>query len=152
MIINKIDNSYIIKLLDNKINVYDTNKLEEITTKIIKKINYNYKLNNYIHLEFYLNDNYGTIIKLKDYNKAFIISDDKTVKITIHTESPFLYQIDYFDIDKNKLIKQNIYYYKNKFYLEINSNINKKDYLNLLELSEVIYEDTFDIIDKGIKI
>ena len=152
MIINKIDNSYIIKLLDNKINVYDTNQLEEITTKIIKKINYNYKLNNYIHLEFYLNDNYGTIIKLKDYNKAFIISDDKTVKITIHTESPFLYQIDYFDIDKNKLIKQNIYYYKNKFYLEINSNINKKDYLNLLELSEVIYEDTFDIIDKGIKI
>ena len=151
MIINKIDNNYIIKLMGIQINIYESDELEEITKKIIKKISKNYKLNNCIHLEFYLNDNYGTIIKLKDYKSPFAINNDKTVKITIHTETPFLYQIDYFDIYKNKY-QQNIYYYKNKFYLEINNNISQKDYFKLLELSEVIYEDTFDIIDKAIKI
>lgn len=150
MIINKIDNTYIIKIPTIKINIYDTNKLEEITKKIILKLNKNYKLNNCIHLEFYLNDNYGTIVKLNDYKSPFKINNDKTVKITIHTETPFLYRIDYFDI--YNLPKEKIYYYKNKFYLEINNNINIKDYYKILELSEVIYEDTFDIIDKGIKI
>lgn len=152
MIINKIDNTYIIKLINKKIDIYNPNELENITKKIINKINKKNKLNNCIYLEFYLNDNYGTIINLKDYKSTFIINNDKTVKITVHTENPFLYQIDYFDIKKNKLTKKNIYYYKNKFYLEINNNINKKDYLKILELSEVIYEDTLDIIDKGIKI
>lgn len=152
MIINKIDNYYIIKLLNTKISIYDPSKLEEIAKTIIKKIDKNYKLNNYIQLEFYLNDNYGTIIKLKDYKSPLLISDDKTVKITIHTETPFLYQIDYFDIEKNKIPKEKLYYYKNKFYLKINDNINKKKYLKLLELSEVIYENTEAIIDKGIKI
>lgn len=152
MIINKIDNNYIIKLLDTKINIYDPDAIENITKKIITKINKYYKLNNCIHLEFYLNDNYGTIIKLKDYKSPFMINNDKTVKITIHTEVPFLYQIDYFDINQNKLPKKNIYYYKNKFYLEINNTIDIKDYLNILELSEVIYEETEHIIDKAIKI
>lgn len=152
MIINKIDNNYIIKLLNTKINIYDPNELEEITKKIIIKISKSYKLNNCINLEFYLNDKYGTIIKLKDYKSPFIVNNDKTVKITIHTEAPFLYQIDYFDINKNNIPKKNIYYYKNKFYLEINNNIENKDYLKLIELSEVIYQDTEGIINKGIKI
>ena len=152
MIINKIDNYYIIKLPSIKINIYDPKILEDLTKKIILRINKHYKLNNCIHLEFYLNDNYGTIIKLKDYKSPFVINNDKTVKITIHTDSTFLYQIDYFDIKKSNINKDNIYYYKNKFYLEINNSINKNDYIKLLELSEVIYEETLDIIDKGIKI
>lgn len=152
MIINKIDNYYIIKLPSVKIDIYNPDNLEEITKKIILKISKHYKLNNCIHLEFYLNNNYGTIIKLKDYRSPFIITNDKTVKITIHTDTPFLYQIDYFDLDKECINKENIYYYKNKFYIEIKEDINKKDYLKLLELSEIIYEETLDIIDKGIKI
>ena len=151
MIINKIDNYYIIKLPSAKINIYDPGIIEEITKKVILKINKNYRLDNCIYLEFFINDNYGTIINLKDYKSPFIINEDKTVKITINTKYPFLYQIDYFDIDRNKIPKENIYYYKNKFYLELSTNIDEVDYLKLLELSEVIYEDAFDIIDKGIK-
>ena len=66
MIINKIDNYYIIKLPNSKINIYNQNELEELTKKIIYKVNKNYTLNNSIHLEFYINNNYGIIIKLKD--------------------------------------------------------------------------------------
>ena len=152
MIINKIDNYYIIKLPNIKIDIYDPDTLEDITKKIILKISKTYNLKNYIHLDFYLNDNYGSIIKLKDYKSSLIISNDKTVKITIHTETPFLYQIDYFDINKNKLKNKNIYYYKNKFYLELKEDIDKGEYLKLLELSEVIYDESYDILDKGIKI
>lgn len=150
MIINKLDNCYIIKLLNKQINVYSPTELENITKKIIKKINTSNKIKNNIHLTFYLDNNYGTIIKLEDYKSSFTLNNDKTVKITIHTDSNFLYEVDYFNI--KKFSKQKIYYYKNKFYLKINESLNTKDYYKLLELSEVIYEDTESIIDKAIKI
>lgn len=152
MIINKIDNYYIIKLPNIKIDIYNQDKLEELTKKIIQKVTKNYKLNNSIHLEFYINNHYGIIIRLKDYKSPLIIRNDKTVKITIHTDSIFLYQIDYIDIKKLKIKIKNTYYYKNKFYIEVNKDINTYDYIKLLELSEIIYEETLDIIDKGIKI
>lgn len=152
MIINKIDNYYIIKLPSFQIDVYDLEVLEELTKKIIQKTDKKYKLNNSIYLEIYTNDNYGIIVKLKDYKLPFNISNDKTVKITINNKVPFLYQIDYFDIDKNTNYKKNIYYYKKKFYLELTNSIDKLDYLKLLELGQVIYEDTDDIINNGIKI
>lgn len=152
MIIKAVNNSYIIKLIGTNIDIYNKKDLEEITKKIIVKITKNYKLKNYIHLEFYINKNYGTIIKLTDYNNPFVNKKEKTIKITIQTNATFLYQIDYFDIKNKHTTKNNIYYYKNKFYLEINSEISTKDYLNILELSEIIYEDTEYILDKGIKI
>ena len=150
MIINKIDNSYIIKLLNKQINVYNPIVLEDITKKIIKRINTSNKLKNNIHLTFYLDNNYGTIIKLQDYKSSYTLNNEKTVKITIHTDSNFLYELDYFDI--KKFTSQKIYYYKNKFYLRINKSLNTKDYYKLLELSEIIYEDTESILDKAIKI
>ena len=152
MIINKIDNYYIIKLPNSNTNIYNKKELEELTKKIILKIDKKYKLNNSIHLEFYINNHYGIIVKLKDYKSPFMIKNDKTVKITIHTNSIFLYKIDYIDIKKRNIKSKNTYYYKNKFYIEVDNNINTYDYINLLELSEIIYEDTLDIINKGIKI
>ena len=152
MITNKIDNYYIIKLPNSKIDIYNQDELEELTKRIILKINKNYKLNNSINLEFYINNNYGIIVKLKDYKSPFIIKNDKTVKITIHTDSIFLYQIDYIDIKKINIKNKNTYYYKNKFYIEVDKDINTNDYIKLLELSEVVFEETIDIIDKGIKI
>ena len=150
MIINKVDSYYIIKLLNKQINIYSPIELEDITKRIIKKISASNKLKNKIHLTFYLDNNYGTIIKLEDYKSHFALNNDKTVKITIHTESSFLYKLDYFNI--KKFPSQKIYYYKNKFYIKINNSINTKDYYKLLELSEIIYEDTEGIIDKAIKI
>lgn len=151
MIINKIDNFYIAKLIGKKIDIYNTKELEELTKKIITKISKNNKLQNYIHLEIYPNKNYGTIIKISHYNAPFINKKEKTVKITINTESIFLYKIDYFNI-KNKLHQTKIYYYKNKFYIELDNQISTKDYLNILESSEIIYENTNLILDKAIKI
>lgn len=152
MIINKVDNCYIIKLFKQEIDIYNPNELEYITKKIIKKITLHNNLKNTIYLEFYLNKNYGTIIKLTDYNSPFSKQKEKIVKITIHTDTPFLYQTDYFNIKENNLSDKNVYYYKNKFYIEIINEITTKDYYQLLEQSDIIYEDTYLILDKGIKI
>ena len=102
MIINKIDNHYIIKLLGENIDIYDTKKIEEITKKIITKISKKQKLENYIHLEFYLNKNYGTIIKLSHHNSPIVNKKEKAVKITINTDTKFLYQIYGLNNDNEK--------------------------------------------------
>ena len=152
MIINKIDNFFLIKLLDLTVDTKNQEMLEEIVRQIIEKIMVNNKLNNYLSLDFYIDDNYGTIVKLSHYKSPFFLNDEKTVKIIVHTNTAFLYKIDYLAIKDNHQDKQNIYYYHDNFYLEIKNSIDRKDYLNILEASEIIYEDTYDILDKGIKL
>lgn len=151
MIINKINNSYIIKLLKTDIDIYNPIELEKLTTKILKKINRNNKLKKLIILEIYQDINYGIIIKLNDYHKFININNETEVKINIHPNSNFLYKIDYFNINTKNPNNINIYYYQNNFYIEIKKSINKKEYLNIIEQSEIIYEED-EIITNGIKI
>lgn len=150
MIINKIDNTnYIIKIINTTLDIYNPNTLEKITNKIIKKINN--KLEKLILLQFYQIKNYGIIILLKSIKNSQ--TNNKTeVKITIHTNYPILYKIDYNLIKENNLSKNNIYYYKDNFYLEIKNTISQKDYLYLLELSEITYKNTLNILNYGLKI
>ena len=151
MIIKEIDNiTYQINLPNNKINIYNKDSLERITKKIFKKITNKKKLKPRLILDIYENNMYGTIITLKHYMSIFNINNEYEVKIHIHTNSIFLYKTEYFYI--NKIKNKNIYYYKNNYYLELKNEIDKKDYLNLLEASEIIYEDYEKIITEGIKI
>ena len=93
---------------------------------------------------------YGTIITLKHYKSMFNIDNEYEVKIHVHTNPTFLYKIDYFIINNHS--NSSIYYYKNNYYLKPKKNINKKEYLKLLEASEIIYDNYEEIINKGIKI
>lgn len=147
MIISKKDNKFIIKLPNTQINIYDPIELEKLAKKILKKIK---STNNLNILDIYQDKMYGTIIILKKYKKKPKSNNEIEVKINIHTNNPLLYKINYFDIKKNT--KKNIYYYKNNFYLEPTTNITKRDYLNLIENSEIIYETSLDIINYGEKI
>lgn len=151
MIINKLDNiTYQIKLPNTKIDIYNKEELEKITQKIFKKITKKNKLNPLLILDIYKNNIYGTIITLKHYKNMFTIDNEYEVKIHIHTNSTFLYKTDYFSI--NKLKKHKVYYYKDNYYLVLKNNITKKEYLNLLEESEIIYEGYEKILNEGIKI
>lgn len=153
MLINKIDDSaYIIKLLNKKLNIYDKDELEEITRKIFEKINKNNKLESLLIIDLYDDKMYGTIITLKSYKSIIKIANEYEVKIHIHLNPTFLYKIDYLNIDRNNLSNKNIYYYENSFYLEIKDKISKKEYIKLLETSEILYENADEVINKGIKI
>lgn len=147
--ITKIEkNSYIIKILD-KINIYNPIILKEISKKIINKIRKKNILLKHIIIEVYPSK-YETIIELKDYNKLINFTNEIEVKINIHTDTIFLYKIDYLII-KDLKYNGNIYYYKNNFYLKIN-NIEEKDYVKLSELSNIVYKNTEKIIENGLKI
>ena len=150
MIIRKINDYYEIRLLNNNIDIYNPIDLQKVTTKIYKEITKDNKLNKLIILDIYPDNNYGSIITLKDYKKTHF-KDEIEVKINIHTTSSILYKIDYFNI-KNKKIKGKIYYYDNNFYLVIDKVLNNKDYLTILEQSEIVYEESDEIQNKGVKI
>ncbi len=154
MIINQINNTndYIIKIIKNNIDIYNHNVLEETTNKIINKIKKQNKLEKLIILEFYPIKKYGTLIILKNIKKILKTENETEVKIIIHTDYPILYKIDYDIIKEFNIDHKNIYYYKNNFYLQIKNTISKKDYLYLLELSELTYQNTLNIINYGLKI
>ena len=151
MTITKLNNYYLIRIIDNNINIYAKEELEEITKKLIKQIIKKEKLNGLINLEMYYNENYGIIIKLKQVKK-YIFDDSIEVKIKVYLDNPFLYKIDYFDMKEILNTKEDIYYYNKEFYINLKNKVSNKTLYKLLELSEVIYEDTYNIIDKGIKI
>lgn len=144
-------NEYKITLPNYKINIFNRKEIELITKKLIIKINKQYKLNNVIILEIYYNKQYGIIAVIKNYNKSSL-NKNKEVKIIIHNDTPFLYKLDYFYILENNLNNQKIYYFKKNFYLEIKNTIPYSKYIKLLENSEIIYKDTLDIVNNGIKI
>ena len=124
MIISQISkDNYQIKLPSKIINIYDHTEIQNITKRVIE---------------------------IKNIKKIFSSKDELEIKITIHTDTPFLYKIDYFDITQNN--KDNIYYYQNNFYLELNKPINKRKYLDILEKSEILYNDTYKVINEGLKI
>jgi len=154
MIINQINNTndYIIKIIKNNIDIYNHNVLEEITNKIINKIKKQNKLEKLIILEFYPIKKYGTLIILKNIKTILKAENEIEVKIIIHTDYPILYKIDYNIIKECNINYKNIYYYKNNFYLQIKNTISEKDYLYLLELSELTYQNTLNIINYGLKI
>lgn len=154
MIINQINNTndYIIKIIKNNIDIYNHNVLEEITNKIINKIKKQNKLEKLIILEFYPIKKYGTLIILKNRKTILKAENEIEVKIIIHTDYPILYKIDYNIIKEYNIDYKNIYYYKNNFYLQIKNTISEKDYLYLLELSELTYQNTLNIINYGLKI
>lgn len=138
------NNTYKIKIYE-EININNINILKDISKEIINKIKKKYHLRKEIVLDIYPSI-YETIIELKDYNKLIDISNLTEVKINIHTDTIFLYEIDY--PTKNKGI---VYYYNNKYYLKI-KKISKKEYLYISEHSKLIYKDNDKILDKGLKI
>ena len=157
MIFLEIDkNNFIAKISNDKLTDIDIFNVEEVEkfikilfSKLIKKHN----IKGEVELNIYIDNNYGLIIEIKvdDY---FSFDDYIDVRIIFHLNNIFLYEIDYFDILENTNIKKaNVYYYKEKFYLELLDDINKVEYNYILESSDIIYNDkSIDIKNEGIKL
>lgn len=144
MIINKLDNDYLIKIykssIDN-INIYDIDDIYTLVKSIIKKIIKNNNLSGNYQVNIYINDIYGMIIEFNKLEDNHYID----IKINIYIDSIFLYESDINYLDN---YNDNIYYYLNKYYL-----LPKNNNINLLEVDNIIYgEKVYDILNKGIKI
>ena len=154
MICNVIDKDfYIIKILNNwdDFNIYDHNEIKEFVQSLFDKILKKYKLCGNIIFNIFLDKLYG-IIEIKK-ESDLLIKNLVDIKIKFNLNVSFLYEIDYFYLIDNNVVNQNIYYYNDKFYLEIINDIKEEEYLKLLDNSLIIYNDKInDIIDYGIKL
>lgn len=151
----KLDNTHYVAKINNEkvknIDIFDTFEVENfIKDKFITFIKKE-KLKGSLELDIYIDNNYGMIIDINKIDELYL-DDEISIKIMFHLNNAFLYEIDYFIADSIKTNK-NIYYYNNKFYLELIDNIKDIDYYKLLETSNIIYnEKGLDIIEYGIKV
>ena len=137
-----------IEKLNNKIIVYNINKKEEKIEDMIKNIlndlneYYKYQIKSSYDIKIYINKYYGKIIELNEID----ISEDNVVKINVNIlkDTLFLYEVE----DPLDYLNEEIYYYDNKYYINI-----KKENIKLIENSKLIYGSlVYRIIGKGIKL
>ena len=140
MIIRHCDECFVVKVLKSEIgdfNIFDIDDIKCFFKDIFKNITKNYDLHGLIDANVYVNNDYGMIVELVSINSCFD-ELDIDVKIKMHLNNVFLVEIDsYYLLDYD-----DVYYYNDKFYGVYND----------LSDGEIIYKDTEEIIDKGIKV
>lgn len=157
MIFCKItENNFIAKISNDvveNIDIFDMEEVEEFIKNLFTTILKRQKIKGEVELNIYIDNNYGMIVDIKN-EEDFVFDDEVDIKIIFHLNNAFLYEIDYFDIVENTNIKNaNIYFYNNNFYLELIDDIDKKDYIKLLEASNIIWDNEgFKIVNKGVKL
>lgn len=154
MICNVIDNDFLIlKIFSNdKFDIYDHGEIKEFIKSLFDNILNKYSLSGNIIFNVFIDRLYGMIIEIKK-ESDIIIKKMVDIKIKFNLNISFLYEVDYFYLIENNIINQNIYYYNDKFYLEIINDIKENAYIKLLENCLVIYDDEINnIINNGIKL
>lgn len=155
MILKVIDkDSYLVKVFNNQTNfdIYNHDEISKFVQDIFKNSLRKYNLSGNIIFNIFLDELYGMIIEIKKESDSFI-KNLVDIKIKVNLNISFLYEIDYFYLIEKNIINQNIYYYNDKFYLEIVNYISQQDYLDLLDNSLIIYNcDINAVINNGIKL
>jgi len=154
MICNVIDkDSYIIKVFNyDNFDIYDHEDIKEMVSNVFNKVLNKYNLCGEILFNIYVDKLYGLIIEVNKIDDL-LVKDVIDLKIKFNLNISFLYEVDYFYLVDNNITNQNVYYYKDKFYLETVNDIDNIDYIKLLDNSSIIYDDKInDIIDNGIRL
>jgi len=155
MICNVIDkDNYILKVYNyyNGVDIYDLDNIEDFVKDIFNRSLKKYNLSGRILFNVYVDRFYGMIIEIKKENNLII---DKLIdiKIKFNLNISFLYEVDYFYLIDNNIFNQNIYFYNDKFYLEIINDFNENEYIKLLDNSSIIYDEKINcIVNNGIKL
>jgi len=155
MICNVIDKDfYIVKIFNNldTLDIYNHDEIKDFVQDLFNKILNKYKLCGEIVFNIFIDRLYGMIIEIKK-ERDLIVKNLIDIDIKFNLNISFLYEVDYFYLIENNISNQNIYYYDDKFYLEIVNDIDEEDYFKLLNNSLVIYNDKInEIINNGIKL
>ena len=155
MICNVIDKDFYLLKIYNDINnfdIYDYDSIKLLIKDLFSIFLKKYNITGNILFNIFIDSFYGMIIEIKKISD-FIIDKVIDIKIKFNLNISFLYEVDYFYLIENNILNQNVYYYDNKFYLEIINDINNSDYIKLLDNSVIIYNEYInDIVNKGIKL
>ena len=140
-VISNKDN-FIIHILENN---FDNVDIKDYVKKIILKIKE--RLGQYIsgfyEVNVYLNDFYGMIIEMIKKSDFDFFKDFIELDININKDSKMYFEFeDYFVI----LNKNNIYFYNNKYYINIDQ-LNSSEQLKLSEYGKVMYGNKLNEIE-----
>ena len=145
MKIDFIDNTYIVYL--NKYNVINmdfsnTKVLERDLKSLLLRLKKHYKIDikGYYNIIVYMDDYYGAVLKIEEDNDYYDYFDDSIAIRMKKNKSIFLYEVDDLSYIYDYINKFRIKYNDNKVYLIINNELNEYEYLNLLEVSNIIYD------------
>ena len=144
MKVEMLSNTIIVYLLDNK-KYNEDSDIKKILINVFDNLEkyYNITFTSDYNLELYINRYYGMILEIKE-NEDFIYDDIVNLKLNVLRDTLFLYEVD----DPLEYINYEIYYYNDKFYVNA-----KREYINLIENSNLVYGDiVYKIIGRGIKI
>ena len=135
----KVDNDKYIIYLRNPNIRFDIEDEEDIKDKI-KDIVLNIKnkrnisICGFYKVKVYQNNKYGMILEMEKEDDIEFLRDFCDLKVVFFNNSKMLLKFgDYFLIEKN-----NVYYYDNNFYIDID-DLTDKEVTILSEFSEVIY-------------
>lgn len=138
MIIRKYEDCFLIKVFKDSVkdfNIFDMDSIKDFFQIIFNKFKNRYDLYGLIDVDVYVNDCYGMIIEMRPICDYF---DEVDMRIKMHLNNAFLV-----NIDSNSILDyEDVYYYNGKFY---------GTYMGLCD-SEVIYKNTEEIINKGIRV
>lgn len=145
MKIDYYQDKIVVYLINKKIkleadDIKDT--LFEVFDILIK--DYNIKIEENYHINLYINYSYGIVLELVKLENSDYDEDTISIELNILDDKLFLYEID----DPLGFTNNEIYYYDNKYYLNI-----KEFDIKLLERANIIYDDTvYKILGKGVRI
>lgn len=140
LIISRNGDLFIIKIYKDNIqnfDMYDTDSILELFKSFLVKLKDKYKVSGLCCIDVYANEYFGIIIEV---NNIYKYDDEIDIKVSFHIDSFFLVEIN-FDIDDMDNYDE-IYYYNGKYYA---------NYKNICD-SNIIYDGSLEIVNKGIRI
>ena len=144
MKIDFMDNTYVVYL--NKYSIIDidfsnTKALERDLKSLLRRLKKHYKIDikGYYNITVYIDEYYGAVLKIEEDNEYYDYFDDTIIRMK-KVKSNFLYEVDDISYIDNYINKFKISINDNKIYLAINNELNENEYLNLLEISNIVYK------------
>ena len=144
MKIDFMDNTYVVYL--NKYSIIDidfsnTKVLERDLKSLLRRLKKHYKIDikGYYNITVYIDEYYGAVLKIEEDNDYYDYFDDTIIRMK-KVKSNFLYEVDDISCIDNYINKFKISINDNKIYLAINNELNENEYLNLLEISNIVYK------------
>lgn len=138
MIITKENEFFLVKIYQENLSdfdIFDKDSISELFQSILVKLKKKYDIKGLMEVEVFVNPNYGMIIEIHPIYSYF---DEVDMRIQVHLNSIFMCEIDSNDL----LNFYDVYYYKDKFYAIYTKFVD----------SQVIYKESEEIIEKGIKV
>lgn len=135
-------NKIIVYIFDNK---YIKENKEDLVKDVFEVLTnyYSIEIKKSYYLKLYINKYYGMILEIQEDEEY---SNDNIVNLNLRilNDTLFLYEVE----DPLNYKDEEIYYYDDRYYLNI-----KKNDIRLIENTNIIYsDDVYKIIGKGIKL